>query len=65
MAESPNNNRVVSTAGLGQLEAVVAQTAGVVQVRTGAQVGEFALGIEADQLALPRFHPIERRRLIA
>ena len=38
----------VSAAGLGQLEAVVLDAAGVVQVGTGAQVGEVALGIEGN-----------------
>ncbi len=38
----------VSAAGLGQLEAVVLDTTGVIQMRTCTQVGKFALGVEAD-----------------
>ena len=38
----------ISAAGAQQLEAVVLDPAGVIQVRAGAQVGELALGIEGD-----------------
>ncbi len=59
----------IRAAGLGQLEAVVLHAAGGVQVGTGAQVGELALGVEGDDRILgqivdeldliglfPRFH---------
>ena len=38
----------VSAAGLGQFKAVVLDPAGVIQMRTGAQVGEVPLGVERD-----------------
>ena len=37
----------VGAAGLGQLEAVVLDPAGVIQVRAGAQVGEVTLSVDA------------------
>ena len=38
----------VSAAGVQQLEAVVLDASGVIQVGAGAQVGELALGVEGD-----------------
>ena len=38
----------VGAAGLGELEAVVLDPAGGIQVGTGAEVGELALGVEGD-----------------
>ena len=42
----------VGAAGLGELEAVVLDPARGIQVRTGAEVGELALGVEGDDRVL-------------